>query len=220
MTISASRPEALHPIADQPRLRARSARVPLAERERPCRKCGALFTGFRAPCPPCKKAVAKARREATPDQVKVRKERWRKANSEKERARQVKRYADNPQRVKDMVRRYREENPEASKARLIKHKQENREAYRTYGSNRRAREAALPGKLSPDLGAKLFRLQQGKCACCRLPLGDDYQLDHILPVALGGANVDRNIQLLRRRCNLKKSAKHPVDYMQSLGLLL
>ena len=34
--------------------------------------------------------------------------------------------------------------------------------------------------------AKLFRLQRGKCPCCSKPLGNNYHLDHIMPIALGG----------------------------------
>jgi 5-methylcytosine-specific restriction endonuclease McrA len=53
-----------------------------------------------------------------------------------------------------------------------------------------------------------------------LPLGDNYHIDHIMPLALGGSNTDDNIQLLRQRCNNQKCAKHPVDFMQSRGFLL
>lgn len=56
--------------------------------------------------------------------------------------------------------------------------------------------------------------------CCGLPLGDNYHIDHIMPLALGGSNTDDNIQLLRQRCNNQKCAKHPVDFMQSRGFLL
>lgn len=35
-----------------------------------------------------------------------------------------------------------------------------------------------------------------------------------------GTNTDDNIQLLRKLCNLQKSAKHPVDFMQQRGFLL
>ena len=63
-------------------------------------------------------------------------------------------------------------------------------------------------------------LQKGLCPCCRKPLGNDYHMDHIIPLALGGSNGDNNIQLLRSECNLEKQAKHPVDFMQSRGFLL
>jgi len=52
------------------------------------------------------------------------------------------------------------------------------------------------------------------------PLGDDFHMDHIMPIALGGSNTDDNMQLLRKECNLQKQAKHPIDFMQSRGLLL
>lgn len=45
-------------------------------------------------------------------------------------------------------------------------------------------------------------------------------LDHIVPVAMGGPNIDENIQLLRQRCNNQKHSKHPVDFMQQRGFLL
>jgi len=41
-----------------------------------------------------------------------------------------------------------------------------------------------------------------------------------MPLALGGANADDNIQLLRSTCNQQKHAKHPVDFMQQKGFLL
>jgi 5-methylcytosine-specific restriction endonuclease McrA len=52
------------------------------------------------------------------------------------------------------------------------------------------------------------------------PLGDNYHLDHITPITLGGSNTDDNMQLLRQRCNNQKYNKHPIDFMQSRGFLL
>lgn len=67
------------------------------------------------------------------------------------------------------------------------------------------------------------RYKNGKCKACSKAshsVGDNYHLDHIMPLALGGPNTDDNIQLLRQRCNNQKSKKHPVDFMQSRGNLL
>ena len=86
--------------------------------------------------------------------------------------------------------------------------------------NRRARKIAVGGKLSKGLTEKLYKLQRGKCACCGKLLGDNYHLDHRMPIALGGANEDWNIQLLRSTCNHEKHAKHPIDFMQERGYLL
>ena len=77
------------------------------------------------------------------------------------------------------------------------------------------------GRLSKGLAAKLFAMQRGRCACgCKQPLGDDYHLDHRMPLVLGGANTDDNMQLLRKICNLQKHAKHPIDFMRQRGFLI
>jgi 5-methylcytosine-specific restriction endonuclease McrA len=94
----------------------------------------------------------------------------------------------------------------------------NTEATRIQKLNRRGR--ASGGKLSKGLSVRLFKLQRGKCACCGQPLGTDYHLDHIMPLALGGSNTDENIQLLRATCNRQKNAKHPIDFTQQRGFLL
>lgn len=95
------------------------------------------------------------------------------------------------------------------------------ENMRINNHNRRARKRENGGVLSRDIADKLYKLQRGRCACgCGKNLGDDYHLDHIMPIKLGGANKDCNIQLLRPFCNTQKHAKHPIDYMQSKGFLL
>jgi 5-methylcytosine-specific restriction endonuclease McrA len=96
----------------------------------------------------------------------------------------------------------------------------NPEVNRIKAQNRRALKRVNGGKLSKGLAEKLFKLQKGKCPCCHQPLGENYHLDHIVPLALGGSNTDDNIQLLRSSCNNQKSAKHPIDFMQQRGFLL
>lgn len=96
----------------------------------------------------------------------------------------------------------------------------NLEARRVVNQNRRAKKLENGGVLSKGLTEKLFKLQRGKCACCGLPLGKDYHLDHKMPVALGGPNIDDNMQLLRKRCNLQKCSQHPAEFMRSRGFLL
>lgn len=95
----------------------------------------------------------------------------------------------------------------------------NPEKVKTYGFNRRARKAS--GKLSIGIFGRLMMLQKGRCACCRglLKILKPH-IDHIMPLARGGQNVDSNVQLLCSTCNLSKHAKHPIDFMQSMGMLL
>lgn len=57
--------------------------------------------------------------------------------------------------------------------------------------------------LSQEVKQAVWQRDGGKCVECG---AEDYlEFDHIIPVAKGGANTAENIQLLCRRCNLKKS---------------
>lgn len=120
-----------------------------------------------------------------------------------------------------VIAKWQKANPQKANAKSAKWREANPEARRIYEHNRRARKLESGGKLSKGLAAKLFTLQRGKCACgCKQPLGSDYHLDHIMPLALGGTNTDDNMQLLTSRCNMQKQALHPVDFMQQRGFLL
>lgn len=143
---------------------------------------------------------------------------YRSANQGRERERTATYYAANPDLYRKANAAWRAANSERKKASRASWAKANPQAICIIKQNRRARGGS--GTLSRGLVEKLHKLQRGKCACCGLPLGESYHLDHIMPLALGGPNVDSNTQLLRSRCNLKKSAQHPVDYMRTKGLLL
>lgn len=142
-------------------------------------------------------------------------------NPEKVNAATAKWRANNPEKERSTDAKWRAENPEKVKAAKAKYRSANLESFRIYEQNRRSLQRGDGGKLSVGLSERLYELQRGKCACgCKQPLGDNYHLDHRMPLALGGANEDSNIQLLRATCNLQKNAKHPVDFMQQRGFLL
>lgn len=141
---------------------------------------------------------------------------WRAENQEKVRAY----YASNRDRERTLNAAWRAANADKLRAYNAAWAAANPDRIRIKARNRRAKKRLAGGVLSPDISMKLMKLQRGKCACCGKPLGDDYHIDHIMPLAMGGKNVDNNIQLLRAKCNLQKSAKHPVDFMQQRGFLL
>lgn len=57
--------------------------------------------------------------------------------------------------------------------------------------------------------------QHGRCALCCTPLdrvgASKYHLDHIEPLALGGAQTDTNSQRLCPPCNVKKGVRSMMD---------
>jgi len=62
----------------------------------------------------------------------------------------------------------------------------------------------LPSRHIPrEVRQRVWQKYGGRCAECAA--SDYLEFDHIIPFAKGGSNFDSNIQLLCRRCNLKKS---------------
>lgn len=145
---------------------------------------------------------------------------WRRVNSDKIKVRRAAWGKANRAKLNASNAAWAERNAEKVRAKNKAHMQKNPDLYRIYRQNRRSRKLASGGALSAGLAGKLLRLQKGKCACCGQPLGNKYHLDHIMPLALGGANTDGNMQLLRAKCNQKKGSKHPIVFMQSRGFLL
>jgi 5-methylcytosine-specific restriction endonuclease McrA len=213
-----------------------------------CKKCGALFDAQQ--CGACAVLTKAKARANNPQKFKERDAAYRAANKKKINEYDKKRYASNPEKMRANAKQYRAANKDRVKTYAAKrrvdepdkvrsadarwrgsHREEkkiarakwwsdNPELRRVYAHNRRARERANGGTLSVGLAKKLFKLQKGKCACCGMALGENYHLDHIVPIVQGGANEDWNVQLLRSTCNREKHAKHPIYFMQSRGFLL
>lgn len=152
--------------------------------------------------------------------VKKSAEEYRAANKDKKKQLAAEWYAANTKLACDIAAEWRKANPDKVRQLNRNWRSSNPDAVRLIHQNRRAKKRENGGVLSKGLAQKLFKLQKGMCPCCKKSLGKDYELDHIYPIALGGANSDENIQLLRKQCNRRKRAKHPVDFMQSRGFLL
>lgn len=128
--------------------------------------------------------------------------------------------AANPLRRKEYVQQYRTRNIENIRAAGRRYIKENHEHLRfVYKANKAKRRAG--GKMPrADAIKSLLSAQKNKCAICRALLRRGFHLDHIMPIALGGANELTNFQCLCPACNLAKSKKHPIDFMQERGFLL
>ena len=189
--------------------------------------------GLQTRCKVCAHSERKKYTAENKEKLLAKQAAWRAENREKCRVKAAAWYAAHPDKAKACSEAWRAKNPEKVKADCAAWSAENKDRVasigaawksanpdkvRIYHQNRRARSSG--GKLSQGLAEQLYKLQRGKCPCCGLPLGDKYHMDHIVPLALGGSNTDDNIQLLKSKCNLNKSAKHPIDFMQSKGFLL
>jgi hypothetical protein len=67
-----------------------------------------------------------------------------------------------------------------------------------------ANPGSIPSRHIPrEVRQRVWQRYGGRCAECGA--SDYLEFDHIVPVARGGSNSDANVQLLCRKCNLKKS---------------
>jgi 5-methylcytosine-specific restriction endonuclease McrA len=202
---------------------------------RPCIKCGTSDRYKTGRCKACQKISVFVWRNANLEKakadcrvyhatnykkIKAKASAWIAANRGKVNAYSAKYRSLNLFEERAKSRDWNTANAERVKATTLAWTKANPEVIRVRSHNRRAKKSKNGGKLSKGLVAKLFKLQQGMCPCCAQPLGDDFHMDHINPLALGGPNIDENIQLLRQRCNNQKSAQHPADFMRSRGFLL
>jgi len=137
------------------------------------------------------------------DAARANKNRWAHKNKEAIRVKDQAYARNNPEKVKEFKRAWAKANPET---------------IRNYTRNRRALRSAVGGVLSKGIAEHLFAEQEGRCVYCRTDLSIvQVHLDHRMPLKLGGTNSDDNVQLLCRKCNLRKGAKHPDDFERQIG---
>ena len=143
-------------------------------------------------------AEAKAYVERNKDKVKDRRKDYHRRNSEKACARAQAWYKTNIDRVKLRAAAYYKANPEV------------------FHNSRVKRRSLVKGQsLSAGLVDLLLKEQGCRCAGCSSEL-TEFHLDHVMPLSLGGAHEDNNIQLLCAKCNLTKHAKHPLKWFEEL----
>jgi 5-methylcytosine-specific restriction endonuclease McrA len=119
--------------------------------------------------------------------------------------------------------RWRDEHPERARESDRKKRAKQPEKILTRNRNRKARIRALPGQHTASEVAQLFIIQRGNCAGCQVALVKSgkgkYHVDHVVPLARGGSNGPENLQLLCKKCNLKKAAMDPYEWANLHGLL-
>lgn len=180
-------------------------------------------------------AKQRAYREANPEKVKEssakswekNKEKykaatkaWREAHKDYIKSKNTVYYAEHGHKMRDKINEYRRANPEQMRAYEASLRAANPAVHRAQDAKRRARKLAAGGSYTAADVQSLMGLQSGKCAVCRCCIKKAYHVDHIEPLARGGSNDRLNLQILCKPCNLSKSARDPIVFMQSKGFLL
>lgn len=82
------------------------------------------------------------------------------------------------------------------------------------------RKSKKYGRLPKGTIKKIGDSQNWMCVVCRSNIKNSYHVDHIFPISKGGEHSATNIQLLCPTCNVRKSDKDPIKFMQENGFLL
>lgn len=200
-----------------------------AENSKRCSACGETKpadafnksgAGLHSYCRECSRAKSRAYHSANAEKIAANNAARRAANLEKEKAKQAAWYRKNSERAKAAAAKWRTEFPDRARSTCAKWRAANPDTVADIRRRRRAREKGADGAHTAKDIQALHRLQQGKCACCRKALPKHYHVDHIVALSKGGTNDRLNLQLLCPPCNLSKSARDPVEFMQSKGFLL
>lgn len=189
---------------------------------------------------PDKLAAAKRYRERHKDVVLARTRAWRAANPEsvkhyncnrrfqyteeqkeqirhKDRIRSAKRRRENLTYIERM-RNWHAKNYTKNKDSIYLRSKEWRKKNPDKVKIAKARRRAGVGFDVSDL-ERIRRAQRGRCGYCQSRLTEEH-IDHIIPIARGGTNDRKNIQLLCPPCNQRKAARDPIVFARLIGYLL
>jgi 5-methylcytosine-specific restriction endonuclease McrA len=161
-------------------------------------------------------------RAKNPEKVKAIAAKSRKLNYEKDRAAAKSRRDKNRGAINAKAAKYRAENPDVGRKSVAKWRAKNPDKVRDMWGARRARKAGASGSHTENEVSALYKKQKGRCANmrCRIDLSGGFHRDHIMPLARGGDDTIRNIQILCPACNLRKKDKDPIAWANQQGMLV
>ena len=178
-----------------------------------CTKCGRVLAatpdnfnrdktkpdGLRPDCKSCRSEYARAFREANPELIRERGMKWRQERPEYRKSEYWhewdRQYARaNRERKREDQRRYRQEDPDR---------------YRAYCRNYQSQKRANGGRVTAAEVREQYKRQRGRCYWCSVEVGDNFHLDHVIPLKRGGLHQIDNLVVACPFCNSSKHDKLP-----------
>ena len=148
-------------------------------------------------------ATSKASRDRYPERVAERNRAYYNANKDTLNAAERTRRAENIERYLAREKAWRDNN----KDHIKKRNQEYYEANSHKWTAARAKRQQIIDSFPPINRREILERDGGRCRCCDTALTvRTFELDHIVPLSLGGAHEWYNLQALCRPCNRRKWA--------------
>jgi len=131
---------------------------------------------------------------------------WRVENPERAKERRAREYANNAMKAKADTAAYHASHPEKKKEDDARYHARHPEKARAHAQTRRAR---LLGQWVEDVDhLVVWDRDNGICDICKeLADPNDWHLDHIVPLALGGEHSYANTAVSHPTCNRRKGAR-------------
>ena len=170
-------------------------------------KARAKSAAWRKANPEKARAKSAAWRKANPEKKRATCAAWYKANPEKAKATAAARYKANPEKKRAEAAAWRRANPEKAQAACAAWRKANPDKITRKSARRRAAKLKA---LSPDANKALvsgFYAIASRVSKC---LGIRHDVDHIVPLALGGSHCHRNMQVIPSTWNYRKQDRY--DY--------
>lgn len=171
---------------------------------KPCVKCGAKERYKNGHCKACKRVYAKNnkdkiaeyRREYYENNKEKHTEYMReyRGNNKDKRAEYLE---DNKDKIAEYNREYAKNNPEVKR-----------------GANCRRRAAKAKVNSEPYDFVAICERYGNKCLACG-STSSKLTIDHVIPISLGGDDIESNIQPLCKSCNSSKGNYHATDYRRA-----
>lgn len=124
--------------------------------------------------------------------------------------------AGNLDRLRKYIKQWTKENAEYVKIKSAERgkawKKANPERAKIRSHSYKSRKLAAPGTFTAEDIQKHYQSQNGNCWWCGKPVGENYHIEHRIPLSRGGTNAADNICISCPECNWSKSDKMPWEW--------
>ena len=191
-------------------------------------------------CNSCLSLYRKEYREKNKEKAKQYASNWRTINEQRKKELDRKYRENNIEKIKECRKKYAIDNSkkliekskkwyQLNKERAKATKKEYNKIYKTTESYRlsnkiqRIKRRKQLKNTKNQVTSKVLKEiidKSSNCYWCNKPLKYDYHIDHYIPLSKGGEHTITNLVISCPDCNLKKHAKDPYEFANSIGRLL